>query len=106
MEGQYTGTYIGKEICGFKQNHIYTFETFNNGRHYELTAVYDHTFDEEVDLYITYSNEVISEREELREENVKHFLLSDGTSRAVVYEGPVHYLDNGAWRDIDNTLSL
>ena len=58
------------------------------------------------DILLTYSNDVISEREELREENVKHFLLSDGTSRAVVYEGPVHYLDNGAWRDIDNTLSL
>ena len=58
MEGQYTGTYIGKEICGFKQDHIYTFEIFNNGRHYELTAIYDHTLDEETDLYITYSNEV------------------------------------------------
>lgn len=58
MEGQYTGTYTGKEMCGFKQNHVYTFETFNNGRHYELTAIYDHTLDEETDLYLTYSNEV------------------------------------------------
>ena len=41
-----------------------------------------------------------------REENVKHFKLSDGTVTAVMYETPVHYLDgNGEWQDIDNTLA-
>ena len=41
-----------------------------------------------------------------REENVKHFKLSDGTVTAVMYETPVHYLDSdGEWHDIDNTLA-
>jgi len=41
-----------------------------------------------------------------REENVKHFKLSDGTVTAVMYETPVHYLDSdGEWQDIDNTLA-
>ncbi len=41
-----------------------------------------------------------------REENVKHFKLSDGTVTAVMYDYPVHYVDSdGEWQDIDNTLS-
>lgn len=41
----------------------------------------------------------------LREENVKHFKLMDGTYVAVVYDYPVHRLDNNnQWEDIDNTL--
>ena len=43
----------------------------------------------------------------LREENVKHFRLADGTYEAVVYAKPVHRQDkNGVWQDIDNNLSL
>ena len=43
----------------------------------------------------------------LREENVKHFSLGNGTYQAVVYGHPVHYQDeNGTWQDIDNTLTL
>ncbi len=42
----------------------------------------------------------------LREENVKHFDLGDGTYQAVVYTHPVHYKDeNGNWQDIDNSLT-
>ncbi len=42
---------------------------------------------------------------ELREENVKHFMLEDGTVTAALYDKAVHYLDeNGAWQDIDNAL--
>lgn len=55
-------------------------------------------------------DEVIGEIVEitsLREENVKHFRLADGTYEAVVYTHPVHRKDeNGVWQDIDNTLSL
>lgn len=57
MEGQYIGIYIGKEVCGFKQDHEYIFEVYNNGRTYELTAIYDKTLDETVDIFIMYSNE-------------------------------------------------
>lgn len=43
----------------------------------------------------------------LREENVKHFRLADGTYEVVVYAQPVHRKDeNGVWQDIDNSLSL
>ena len=49
-------------------------------------------------------DEVIGEIVEitsLREENVKHFRLADGTYEAVVYTHPVHRKDeNGVWQDI------
>ena len=55
-------------------------------------------------------NELIGEVVEivsLREKNVKHFHLADGTYEAVVYAHPVHRKDeNGVWQDIDNNLSL
>lgn len=48
----------------------------------------------------------IFEAIELREENVKHFRLSDGTYIAAQYNYPIHSLDvNGVWQDIDNALS-
>lgn len=43
----------------------------------------------------------------LREGNIKHFDMGDGTYQAVVYGHPVHELDeSGNWRDIDFSLSL
>ncbi|HHV11341.1 MAG TPA: RHS repeat protein [Clostridiales bacterium] len=41
-----------------------------------------------------------------RDENEKRFLMSDNTVQAVVYPQPVHYYEDGEWKDIDNTLSL
>ena len=56
------------------------------------------------------SDELIGEVAEeisLREENVKHFRLSNGTYQAVVYGSPVHRKDkDGAWQNIDNSLSI
>ena len=50
---------------------------------------------------------VIEEDETLRDENIKHFRLSDGTTKAVVYAQAVHYKDaDGNWVDIDNALTL
>ena len=50
---------------------------------------------------------VLGEVEELREEDTKHFRLSDGSYVAVSYGLPVHYEDeDGQWQDIDNSLSL
>lgn len=50
---------------------------------------------------------VLEEDISLREENVKHFKLSNGTVKAVSYAQPVHYMDeNGKWIDIDNALTL
>ena len=51
--------------------------------------------------------EGVCEIKALREENVKHFKLEDGTYQAVVYAQPVHRLNaNGEWVDIDNSLSI
>ena len=50
---------------------------------------------------------VLEEDKSLREENIKHFKLSDGTTKAVVYPQAVHYKDaDGKWVDIDNALTL
>ena len=50
--------------------------------------------------------EIISEITEKREENVKHFMLSDGSFVVAQYNNPVHYqADSGEWIDIDNTVT-
>lgn len=52
-------------------------------------------------------NDVSTEVVSLREENIKHFDMGDGTYQAVVYSHPVHELDSkGVWQDIDFGLSL
>ncbi len=52
----------------------------------------------------TYTPEIY-EVTELREENVKHFRLEDGSYVAAQYNYPVHYTDeNGEFEDIDNRL--
>jgi len=48
---------------------------------------------------------ILKEVVEKRESNIKHFLMDDMSYEAVVYSGPVHYLDNGQWKDIDNSLT-
>lgn len=47
---------------------------------------------------------IIAEDESKREENVKHFIMSDGTMQAAQYDVPVHFQQNGEWVDYDNTL--
>jgi len=48
--------------------------------------------------------EIVRELEEKREENTKYFLKDDGTYEAILYEEPIHYLKNGKWVDINNSL--
>lgn len=45
-----------------------------------------------------------SEIMEMRSQYEKHFDNHDGTKTAYVYTSPIHYLENGEWVDIDNTL--
>ena len=56
------------------------------------------------------SDEIIGNVEEipaLREENVKHFRLSNGSYEAVSFASAVHRKDkNGEWQDINNNLTL
>lgn len=48
---------------------------------------------------------ILGEVKDLREEDTKHFRLSDGSYIAVSYGMPVHYEDEyGNWEDIDNTI--
>lgn len=59
----------------------------------------------DVDSLLTRVGDDIFEDVDLREENVKHFRLADGSYSAYLYDMPVHILDeNGKWQDIDNTL--
>ena len=53
----------------------------------------------------SHANEIV-EIESLRESNVKHFRLPDGSYKAVVYSQAIHRKDNfGKWIDIDNNLT-
>jgi len=47
---------------------------------------------------------VLAEDESLRDESSKTFILSDKTMQKVIYSIPVHYEENGEWKEIDNTL--
>lgn len=49
--------------------------------------------------------EIVAEDISRREENVKHFRLSNGENIAVMYENPIHYLKDGEWIDYDNSFN-
>lgn len=51
---------------------------------------------------------IVGEERQEREENVKHFRLSDGTCKAVYFNEPIHYYDEKeqCYKEIDNTLYL
>ncbi len=48
---------------------------------------------------------IVNEVTEMREESVKYFLCDDGSYIAATYAAPVHYNENGVWKEIDNTLT-
>ena len=48
--------------------------------------------------------EIISELTEKRDETTKYFAMSDGTTKACLYPQNIHYLDDGEYKEIDNTL--
>ena len=48
----------------------------------------------------------MKEKREFRKECVKHFENADHTFTAAVYGQPVHYMKNGKWKDIDNSIVL
>ena len=47
---------------------------------------------------------ILGELVERRTENIKEYLLSNGNTLAAVYGDPVHYQEDGEWKEIDNTL--
>ncbi len=48
---------------------------------------------------------ITGEITEKRESNVKHFMKDDHSYEAVIYEEPVHYFEDGQWKDVDNSLT-
>lgn len=50
--------------------------------------------------------DILYEVEEKRDEYTKVYKKSDGTYTAVMTEEPLHYLDDGAWKEIDNSMIL
>ena len=52
----------------------------------------------------TEEAEIISELTEKRDETTKYFAMSDGTTKACIYPQNIHYLDEGEYKEIDNTL--
>lgn len=49
---------------------------------------------------------VLVEDTSLRKEFEKHFLMSDGSYQAALYNEPIHKMENGKWVEIDNSLEL
>ena len=49
---------------------------------------------------------IVREVTELREESVKHFLCEDGSIIAATYSEPIHFFENGQWKEINNELTL
>lgn len=47
---------------------------------------------------------ILGELTEKREQNVKHFLKDDFSYEAAIFNEAVHYLENGKWKEIDNSL--
>jgi RHS repeat-associated protein len=54
----------------------------------------------------TSDAEILYEVEEKRDEYTKVYKKSDGTYTAIMTEEPLHYLYNGVWEEINNSMSL
>ncbi len=52
------------------------------------------------------TSKIVSEVTELRNEYEKHFACEDGSFVVATYNDPVHYKENGQWKEIDNSLRL
>ncbi len=50
--------------------------------------------------------EILYEVTEKRDENTKVFKRADGTYTALVSQAPLHFMKDGVWTDIDNSLVL
>ena len=73
----------------------------------EETAATDPPLQTEQERKDYRAEDVLFERTELREAEVKHFQLRDGEMLAVAYGLPVHYeTDAGVYEEIDNRLTL
>ena len=49
--------------------------------------------------------EIVSEIEDMRTEHTKYFRMSDGSYMAAQYAQPVHYKENGEWKEYDYSIT-
>ncbi|WP_160680471.1 DNRLRE domain-containing protein [Clostridium sp. C8-1-8] len=49
-------------------------------------------------------SKIVGEVNEKRDESTKYFMKEDHSYEAAVYPIPVHYFEDGKWKEIDNTL--
>lgn len=52
------------------------------------------------------TSKIVREADELRGEYEKHFVCEDGSYMVATYSQPVHYKENGEWKEINNSLEL
>ena len=52
------------------------------------------------------TSKIVGEVNELRDEYEKHFICEDGSYIVATYTNPVHYKENGQWKEINNNLEL
>jgi len=53
----------------------------------------------------TEQAEIVSEIEDMRTEHTKYFRMSDGSYMAAQYAQPVHYEENGEWKEYDYSIT-
>ncbi len=72
----------------------------------ELTVAESEVLHNETDETAEATDEafILEEDTARREENIKHFRMSDGSFKAVQYPSAVHFKENGEWKEYDNTL--
>lgn len=72
----------------------------------ESKLVMDKRIIDETNTQVEMTSKIVREAYELREEYAKYFLCEDGSYVAATYSNPVHYKENGRWREINNNLEL
>ena len=82
---------LAVEVTELTESAEETSETLNTEEAEEQTA--------------TDEPEPLNEMVEWRTENTKYFRNSDGSYTAAQYAYPIHYEENGEWKEIDNTLT-
>ena len=60
---------------------------------------------EETETEETEEAEIVSEIEDMRTEHTKYFRMSDGSYMAAQYAQPIHYEENGKWKEYDYSIT-
>ena len=72
----------------------------------ESSEIIDETpVTEETETEVNEEAEIVSEIEDMRTEHTKYFRMSDGSYMAAQYAQPVHYEENGEWKEYDYSIT-